>query len=83
MDAEIVGPVLEALKKFGRFRILVMPDHLTPVAKRTHVAEPVPFAMYGEAVASRRQFTFTEANARESDLKVEQGYTLMEYFLAT
>ena len=83
VDAEIVGPVLEALKKFGRFRILVMPDHLTPVAKRTHVAEPVPFAMYGEAVASRRQFTFTEANARESDLKVEQGYTLMEYFLAT
>jgi len=83
VDAEIVGPLLEALKQFGKFRILVMPDHLTPVAKRTHVAEPVPFAIYGEAVRSNRQFTFTEANARESDLKIEQGHTLMEYFLAT
>jgi len=83
VDAEIVGPLLEALKQFGKFRILVMPDHLTPVAKRTHVAEPVPFAIYGEAVRSNRQFAFTEANARESDLKIEQGHTLMEYFLAT
>ena len=83
VDAEIVGPLLEALKKMGRFRILVMPDHLTPVAKRTHVGEPVPFAIYGENMRSSRQVAYTEANARESDLKVEQGYTLMEYFLAT
>jgi 2,3-bisphosphoglycerate-independent phosphoglycerate mutase len=83
VDAEIVGPLLEALKGMGKFRILVMPDHLTPVAKRTHVDEPVPFAMYGEAVLSSRRVNFTEANAKESDLRIEEGHTLMEYFLAT
>lgn len=81
VDAEIIGPLLDALKKSGPFRILVMPDHLTPVAKRTHVADPVPFAMYGEAVRSARQYTYTEANAQQSDLKIEEGHTLMEYFL--
>ena len=83
VDAEIVGPLLEGLTGFGKFRILVLPDHLTPVTKRTHVDEPVPFAMYGEAVLSSRRLSFTEANAKESDLKVEEGHTLMEYFLAT
>ncbi len=83
VDSEIVGPVLKALEGFGRFRILVMPDHLTPVSKRTHVSEPVPFAMYGDGVRSPRRAALTEANAKESDLKIEEGHTLMEYFLAT
>jgi 2,3-bisphosphoglycerate-independent phosphoglycerate mutase len=81
VDAEIVGPLLEALKACGKFRILVMPDHLTPLAKRTHVPDPVPFALYGESVRSSRQLTLTEANAQESDLKIEEGHTLMQFFL--
>jgi len=83
IDREIVGPVLEALESKHRpFRLLVVPDHATPIESRTHSSEPVPFAMCGEGVASIREVTFTEANGRESDLSLESGKDLMIYFLA-
>jgi 2,3-bisphosphoglycerate-independent phosphoglycerate mutase len=44
-DAQVVGPVLEQARAFSRVRLLVVTDHLTPVAKRTHVDDPVPFLL--------------------------------------
>jgi 2,3-bisphosphoglycerate-independent phosphoglycerate mutase len=81
IDKLIVGPVLAELKKYPNWRMLVMPDHPTPVATQGHSGEPVPFIMAGDGVTSVVQLPFGEANAAKSGIKVSNGYELMEYFL--
>jgi len=81
IDKYIVGPVHEALKQYDHYRILVIPDHPTPVETRGHTADPVPFAMAGRNVSSNLKLPFSEENAYETGFRVEQGCELMEYFL--
>lgn len=81
IDKHIVGPVLEKLRTFDEWRILVAPDHPTPVSHKTHTAEPPPFCMAGTNVRGIQQEPYTEENARQSDLHVDPGHELMEYFL--
>ena len=44
LDAKVVGPMLEGMRKFGDFRIMVLPDHPTPLSIKTHARDPVPYA---------------------------------------
>jgi 2,3-bisphosphoglycerate-independent phosphoglycerate mutase len=82
IDQLIVGPVLDKLRTFGQWRILVSPDHPTPIAVKTHTATPPPFCMAGtDVVRVIAQERFTERLAAESDLHIEQGHELMGYFL--
>jgi 2,3-bisphosphoglycerate-independent phosphoglycerate mutase len=90
IDEHIIGPVVAKLETFGDasdgakgagWRVLVMPDHYTLVSTRKHDATPVPFAMAGAWVRSMVERPFTEAAADESDLHIEDGHELMEYFL--
>ncbi len=81
IDKHIVGPVLEALQKYESWRILVMPDHPTPVRTCAHSAEPVPFAMAGDSVSGILHTNFGETNAAKSGFRIENGFELMEYFL--
>jgi 2,3-bisphosphoglycerate-independent phosphoglycerate mutase len=81
IDKYIIGPVLEALQKYDRWRILTMPDHPTPVRTGAHSAEPVPFAMAGTGISGVLEAPFNEANAEKSGLRIEKGCDLMEYFL--
>ncbi len=81
IDKCIVGPVFEALQNYGSWRILVMPDHPTPVRSRAHSSEPVPFAMAGDDISGILHTRFSEANAAKSGFKISNGSELMEYFL--
>ena len=82
IDRHVVGPVLERLKTEGdQWRILVLPDHPTPCAIRTHTTQPVPFAMAGVRVESIVPREFNEASAAAADLHVQRGCELMEFFL--
>ena len=83
IDREIVGPLLGALQASGGpWRILVSPDHETPLDLRTHDRRPVPFAMMGTGLEpARRGGAMTEAEARKTGMHVEVGHELMEYFL--
>jgi 2,3-bisphosphoglycerate-independent phosphoglycerate mutase len=81
VDKHIVGPVLEALERFESWRILVLPDHPTPVRHGAHSADPVPFAMAGTGVTGILHLGFGESNATKSGFRIEKGYELMEYFL--
>ncbi len=81
IDECVVGPVLEKLRSFDEWRILVAPDHPTPVGKRVHTDDPPPFCMAGTRVHAVLKRPFTEAAAGSSDLKIELGHELMEYFL--
>jgi len=81
IDKYVVGPVHEALQQYERWRLLVMPDHPTPVAVRGHVDDPVPFVIAGTNVHSVLDRPFCEAAAQETGFYVKQGHELMEYFL--
>ncbi len=81
IDKHIVGPVFEAIKKYESWRILIMPDHPTPVRTCAHSPQPVPFAMAGSDISGVLDMTFSEANAAESGLRIDNGFELMEYFL--
>jgi 2,3-bisphosphoglycerate-independent phosphoglycerate mutase len=81
IDRHIVGPVLEKLRTYPEWRILVMPDHPTNIATRKHGYAPTLFGMAGTRVKSHRTGPYTEKHAAASDLKIEHGHELMEYFL--
>ena len=81
IDKHIVGPVYEALQKYESWRILVMPDHPTPVETQGHTDDPVPFTMDGVGVNGILHKPFSEGNASGSGFRVENGFEMMEYFL--
>ena len=81
IDQHIVAPVLQKLKTFPQWRILVMPDHPTLISNRKHGYGPAPFAMAGSNVASNPRGKYCEKNAAASNLYLERGEELMEYFL--
>ena len=81
IDRFVVGPVLQKLRTYPEWRILVMPDHPTNISTRKHGYAPSPFAMAGTRVRSVVKGPYSERNARASDLHIEHGHELMEYFL--
>lgn len=75
------GPDDEGASRTQDWRVMVLPDHYTLCSTRKHDATPVPFAMAGAWVRAVVQRPFTEAAADESDLHIDPGCELMEYFL--
>ena len=81
IDKHVVGPVLEKMRKYPEWRILVMPDHPTNIATRKHGYAPTLFAMAGTGVKATKAAGYSEPIAAASGLKIEKGHELMEYFL--
>ena len=79
-DKNVVGTVLEGLKRFEDYRVMVASDHLTPIVKRTHTGEPTPFAWATkvELETTRQGSPFTEKAALGSGLIFEEGHRLMD-----
>jgi 2,3-bisphosphoglycerate-independent phosphoglycerate mutase len=82
-DALVVDTVLKGMKSFDEYRILVMPDHATPVEVRTHTDEPVPFVVYDNSIKRENKgIAFDESITKREDILVfEEGYKLMDYFI--
>lgn len=83
IDALVVGAVLRGAKAFEEYRILLMPDHATPVEIRTHTDEPVPFVIYDSRLKKKNEgAVFDESITGRGDIVVvEEGYKLMDYFI--
>lgn len=79
-DQLIVGTILNAFKKKRNFRILVLPDHATPVSLKTHVSDVVCFGMFGQGITARAFPKYSEKEAAKSDLYFGKGHELLEYF---
>ncbi len=79
IDQKIVAPILNALQEDGEeFAMLIMPDHPTPLAIRTHTSDPVPYIIYKSGSETEpKNITYTEAEARKTGVVVEHGYTLI------
>ena len=83
IDSKIVAPVVEYLKGCGEdYSILVMPDHPTPLATRTHSSAPIPYILYSSKNPTDSGCTaYTEAEAEKTGVFVEQGHTLINKLL--
>jgi 2,3-bisphosphoglycerate-independent phosphoglycerate mutase len=82
IDEHILAPVVEFLKDYDDFAVLVCPDHPTPLSIRTHTSTPVPYLIYD----SKNEIdsgvkVFCEKEARETGNYIEKGFTMMNYFL--
>ena len=80
-DQLVVGSFLEYCQAKVDFRIMVLPDHATPLALKTHTPEAIPFAIYGKDIPKGEFLNYSEKEAQKSQLYFEQGYQLMEYFI--
>ncbi len=80
-DSQVVGQILGHFQNRTDFRILVLPDHYTPIPLRTHTSEPIFFALHGQGVKKDGICAFSESAARESKLNFSQGWQLMNYFI--
>jgi 2,3-bisphosphoglycerate-independent phosphoglycerate mutase len=81
IDRHIVGPLVQALPTHGDWRILVSPDHRTPLRTRAHAHGAVPFALAGTGLAPHGQPAYDEVVAAASALAFDKGHELMRHFL--
>ena len=81
IDRHIVSPLVDALANYGEHRILVSPDHPTPVRTKTHSHGIVPFAIAGDGVDADNASSYDEVAAEASPLAFEEGWKMMKYFL--
>jgi 2,3-bisphosphoglycerate-independent phosphoglycerate mutase len=81
-DEKVVGTILRGMKRKGDHRIMLLPDHPTPLVLKTHTADPVPFVIYD---STKKRLSgargFDEQAAGESGIVINEGYKLMERFL--
>jgi 2,3-bisphosphoglycerate-independent phosphoglycerate mutase len=82
-DQKIVGTILGGMKEFKQYKVMVLPDHPTPLSVRTHTADPVPFVIYsneGECGSGHAK-AFDEVSAGQTGIFIEKGFELIERFL--
>lgn len=81
IDEKIIGPVVEYLKSQGDFKVLVTPDHATPLCKKTHTNDPIPFMIYDSRKKYNGVDNFCEEEASKTGVFITPGYTLMDKFI--
>ena len=83
VDRLVVSTLLEGLKKRGEpYAVLVTPDHPTATHLRTHIPDPVPFALYTPGITKDAVSAYTETAVQSSSLRFEHGFELMRFFLS-
>jgi len=82
-DREVVGTILEGMRDAGDYRVMVLPDHPTPIPVRSHVPDPVPFAIYDSRhrEGSAVEMSFDEESVKQSTFYIEHGHEIMDVFM--
>ena len=81
IDSRVLAPLLKGMEQFDEYRILVLPDHPTPLCTRTHARDAVPFLLYDSARPVNGVSCFHEESAKATGLYVDRGCNLMELLL--
>lgn len=82
VDEKVVGRIVDGLDKSGEeYRIMVLPDHPTPICVRTHTGEAIPYLIYDSRKSLKGVHTYNEAKANESEWKWPEGYRLIDHLL--
>lgn len=83
LDQRLIRLVKEGLDAFEEdYRMLILPDHPTPIKVRTHVAEPVPYLLYDSTKPQEHTWHYNEKEAAESGNKVTHGWDMMKYLFS-
>jgi 2,3-bisphosphoglycerate-independent phosphoglycerate mutase len=80
-DKLVVGTIWKEFKDKKDFRIMVLPDHATPISARTHTTDAIPFTICGDGVESDGASVFTENASKGSGLVFKEGWHLMKYLI--
>lgn len=79
LDERVLAPLTAALKEQGvDYRLLLLPDHPTPVRVRTHTADSVPYLLYDSTDEKQQEWAYNEAEAKKSGNFIDQGYTIID-----
>lgn len=82
IDAHIIGPVADALEAAGEdLRMLILPDHPTPIRARTHTGDPVPYMLYDSTAEEKENGIYCEKTAEATGKFVAEGHKLIAEFL--
>lgn len=80
LDSRVIRPLYDALTASGEdFRMLILPDHPTPIRLRTHTGDPVPYLLYDSTAKLGTGALYNEASAQQTGVFVEKGYTLIDH----
>ena len=82
IDKKVVGPLRKELEKLDvDYKMLILPDHPTPIKLKTHVSDPVPYVIYDSTKEEGKGLLYNEENGRKTGVYIEDGFTLMDKFL--
>ena len=82
IDEKVLGTLLKGLKKYEDYKIMVLPDHATPLSLRTHTRDPVPYALYQKSKAKPGEVScYDEFSAMKSKIVFQNGEALMAFFV--
>lgn len=78
-DEKVVGTILRGMDRWREWSLLLMPDHPTPIAVKTHVCDPVPFALFSSREKKESsQLGYNESDAKKTGIVVKKAHTLIE-----
>ena len=82
LDTRVIGPIMQAMEDAGEdYRMLVLPDHPTPIRIRTHSSDPVPYVLYDSTRQQRKKARYTEAEAKAAGTFIPHGFELLNRLL--
>lgn len=82
LDEKVIAKVVKGLEDSGEeFRMLILPDHPTPIRARTHTSDPVPYLLFDSTKVVKGQKAYNEKNAKADGVLWEEGYRLIDHLL--
>lgn len=83
LDERVIKYVKEQMDAAGAdYRMLVLPDHPTPICARTHTSDPVPYLLYDSTAPCQETWNYNEAEAKDSGNDIAKGHLMMEYLFS-
>ena len=82
IDSKVIEPILRGLEKYDDYKIMVLPDHPTPLSLKTHTSDAVPFVIYQKSkIGFYKERIYSENAAINAEKNIPEGHKLMSYFL--
>lgn len=83
LDGRVIRPIIEGLEKFGEdYRILILPDHPTPICIRTHTSDSVPYLLFDSKREGEHAYHYNEREAAKTGCLVEEGHKLIDHLFS-
>lgn len=81
IDEKVLPVLFDGLKQYDDYKIMILPDHPTPIVTRTHAADPVPYLIYHKSAEKEGVSTINEKTAAATGVFIEHGPSIMAHFL--